>query len=87
MEETLSVLERNGIQKTGAGLNSDEAAKPAIIKLGDENCRILIYGFGHESSYIPVEWAANDNRGGVNFLTNGLSEESAKMIVDRIRKV
>lgn len=79
--ETLATLHRSGFLTAGAGLDAAEASAAAIIQLSDAN-RVLVYGFGHESSGIPPAWAAGPHAPGVNLLP-GFSDRALGMIADR----
>jgi poly-gamma-glutamate synthesis protein (capsule biosynthesis protein) len=87
LEETLDALKDNGIRTAGAGRNAKEAEEPAIIELEGGKTRILAYSWADESSGVPEEWAAGEQRGGVNFLADGISAKSAEAICRRIQKV
>jgi poly-gamma-glutamate capsule biosynthesis protein CapA/YwtB (metallophosphatase superfamily) len=67
LDETLAALASAGIKSAGAGANREQAQAPATIEL-PEGARVLVFGFGTESSGIPLEWAATENHGGVNLL-------------------
>ena len=67
LTETLAALRRAAIQTSGAGQNQCEAQAPATLRLGVRS-RVLVYAFGLETSGIPSEWAAGDDRPGVNLL-------------------
>ena len=67
LAETLYTLEQAGIRTSGAGKNLAEASRPAIIDLPDKG-RVLVYAWGHASSGVPQQWAATQNRPGVNRL-------------------
>jgi poly-gamma-glutamate capsule biosynthesis protein CapA/YwtB (metallophosphatase superfamily) len=70
--ETLEVLETALIPYAGAGRNFREAAAPAKIALASGQ-RLLIFGFGFESSGIAPAWAAGA-RPGVNFIAEATEE-------------
>lgn len=80
--ETLSTLEREGIGMAGAGTDLDRAAAPAIIDLANGH-RVLVFGFGVDTSGIPREWAADSSRPGVNLLSD-LSVATAGEVAERI---
>jgi poly-gamma-glutamate capsule biosynthesis protein CapA/YwtB (metallophosphatase superfamily) len=80
--ETLSTLEREGITVAGAGIDSDQAATPASISIGEDR-RVLVFGFGAITSGIPYDWAAAETRPGVNLLPD-LSAATAERIRKRI---
>ena len=69
LAETLSALQAAGIRTAGAGRNAAEAAAPAIIPAG-EGSRALVFAFGVQESGIPAEWAASEERAGVNLITD-----------------
>lgn len=67
LEETLKTLQRAGIGYAGAGMNLDEAEKPALVDLGVKG-RVLVFSYALEMSGVPEDWAATDKKGGVNLL-------------------
>jgi poly-gamma-glutamate synthesis protein (capsule biosynthesis protein) len=80
LRETLETLKQAGIRTAGAGRNLEEAGAPAVIDVPGKG-RVIVFGFGTETSGIPPSWAATKDRPGVNFLQD-LSEET----VGRIRR-
>lgn len=62
LSEMLSVLDKADIGHAGAGTSSEEAARPAIVKIGNINVGLLSFTDG-----MP-EWAADDDRVGVYFV-------------------
>jgi poly-gamma-glutamate synthesis protein (capsule biosynthesis protein) len=84
-QETLEVLKTAGIQTAGAGLDSEEAAAPATLEVGGGR-RVLVFGFGTETSGIPADWAAGPDRPGVNLLA-GLSPKTVGRIAKRTERV
>lgn len=81
LEETLNSLRQAGLEVSGAGVDADSAAAPAVINLGEK--RLLFFACGHYSSGIPEEWAATENKAGINFIGD-LSEETAQILVRQI---
>jgi poly-gamma-glutamate capsule biosynthesis protein CapA/YwtB (metallophosphatase superfamily) len=67
LEETLATLKSHGIKTTGAGANHAHAEAPAILDRGGRG-RVVVFGFGTESSGIPGEWAATETAAGVNLV-------------------
>jgi poly-gamma-glutamate synthesis protein (capsule biosynthesis protein) len=65
--ETVAALDEAGIRHAGAGRNLAEAEAPAIIEVGAGR-RLLVFGFGSQTSGIPADWAATPDRPGVNLL-------------------
>lgn len=66
LAETLAVLRHRGVQVAGAGRDAVEAAAPAMLMTAAG--RVLVFAVGAESSGIPPDWAAAENRSGVNLL-------------------
>ena len=81
--ETLAVLHRVGVKTAGAGLNLAEAQAPAIVPVPGRG-RVLVYGFGHESSGVPLSWGAARERGGVNLL-HSLSSAGVEAVAAPVR--
>jgi poly-gamma-glutamate synthesis protein (capsule biosynthesis protein) len=68
LSDTLATLDRLGIARCGAGVSHDEAAAPAVLKLGTG--RVLVFAFAHPSSGVPPQWRASREQPGVNLLEN-----------------
>lgn len=83
--ETLDVLEKAGMQKVGAGRNSSEAEAPAIVTI-ERKGRIIVFGFGSETSGIPARWAATHDTPGVNLLPD-LTDRTVHRIASPVHKV
>jgi poly-gamma-glutamate synthesis protein (capsule biosynthesis protein) len=81
--ETLQTLDAVRVSHAGAGLNAAEAAAPAVLHLVNKG-RVLVFGFGSRTSGIPWEWAAAENRPGVNLLRD-VSEDTARRAAAGIR--
>lgn len=82
LRDTLAALQRLEIRVAGAGLDDEEAARPAALPLPDGG-RVLVFGFGVPTSGVPRHWAANHGRPGVNFLRD-LSDRSLAAVVKKI---
>ncbi|GGG36140.1 hypothetical protein GCM10010964_25060 [Caldovatus sediminis] len=83
--ETLETLARAGIRTAGAGRDLAEAAAPAALPLpAPGGGRLLVFGFGSESSGIPRHWAAAPGRPGVHLLDD-LSAATAGRLAERVR--
>ncbi len=85
--ETIETLERAGTKIAGAGGNLQEARAPAVVEVPSKG-RVLVFGFGTESSGIPRRWAASADRPGINMLED-LSEQTVENIhavVSRVRR-
>lgn len=83
--ETLETLEKAGLGKAGAGRDIAEARAPAVIEVPSKG-RVLVFAFGSESSGIPPNWAAMEDRPGV-YLLEDLSDQSVDQIRDLVRSV
>lgn len=81
--ETLSVV-RNAMPITGAGKNADEARAPAVLSVPGR--RVLMFAAGMTSSGIPSNWAATDDKPGVNYLAD-LSTSEVKRLAVQIESV
>jgi poly-gamma-glutamate synthesis protein (capsule biosynthesis protein) len=69
LTETLSTLKQAGLETAGAGRNIREAQDPAVLSVAGRG-RVLVFSFGSETSGIPFNWAAGEDRPGVDFLTD-----------------
>jgi poly-gamma-glutamate synthesis protein (capsule biosynthesis protein) len=85
LAETLDTLAQAGLKTAGAGRDLAEAQAPAVVSL-TSGARILVFAFGTESSGIPPDWGARQNRAGVDLLPD-LSETTATAIARRVRSV
>jgi len=82
LKETLTTLTGANLKAAGAGRNLSEAEAPAIIEVAGKG-RVLVFGFGDESSGIPWLWGARRDRPGVNLLPD-LSGDTVRRIAKRI---
>lgn len=83
--ETLDALQNANLKSAGAGRNIEEAQAPAIIE-APEKGRVIVFGFGSNSSGIPWRWAATKEKPGVDLLED-LSEKTARQIATRVQAV
>ncbi|MEN8175378.1 MAG: CapA family protein [Pseudomonadota bacterium] len=83
--ETLETLQRTGIRTAGAGADITAATAPAVLEVKDKG-RVLVFSYGAESSGVPREWAAGDNRPGVALLED-LSAKSVQRIAEQVQRV
>ncbi|MEV6737658.1 CapA family protein [Streptomyces sp. NPDC051104] len=67
LEETLDSLAAAGLRTAGAGRDATAAGRPAIVPL-DGGGRVLVFSLGMPSSGIPEDWAASEDRSGVDFV-------------------
>jgi poly-gamma-glutamate synthesis protein (capsule biosynthesis protein) len=80
--QTLDVLASAGLRHAGAGGNTSEAQRPAVIPVR-EGRRIIVCAVGATSSGIPESWAAGPDRPGIDVLAD-VSEASADQVIDRL---
>ncbi|WP_323845669.1 CapA family protein [Microbulbifer magnicolonia] len=83
LTETLASLRKSGLKTAGAGVDLSAAIEPAIIDWGET--RLLLFACGHYSSGIPQDWAATENRAGVNVIGQ-LSAEGAEALAQQLRE-
>jgi poly-gamma-glutamate synthesis protein (capsule biosynthesis protein) len=83
--ETLETLETAGVKTAGAGRNLEEARRPATVGRPDGG-RVVIIAFGAESSGIGPDWAAAEDRPGVDLLPD-LSDATAAEIGKRVERM
>lgn len=81
--ETLEALRKADIKTAGAGRTLDEAQAPAIFEVPGRG-RVIVFGFGSESSGIPWTWAATKEKAGVDLLED-LSERTVRQIAGRVQ--
>jgi poly-gamma-glutamate synthesis protein (capsule biosynthesis protein) len=83
LEETLSALRHAGIRHAGAGHNLADAQAPAVLELPEKG-RVLVFGFGTESSGVSRHWRATDRTPGVNVLTD-LTEQEVRRVAEHVQ--
>jgi poly-gamma-glutamate synthesis protein (capsule biosynthesis protein) len=83
--ETLESLKKANLKTAGAGRNLREAEVPAIVNIGG-NRRVIVFSFGLTTSGIPLNWAATENRPGVNLLRD-LSDNTLNYIHQNVSEV
>jgi len=83
--ETLQSLRKVNIKTAGAGKDMMEAEAPVVIPVTDKS-RVLVFAFGLTDSGVPLEWAAGENRAGVNLLPD-LSVQSVQEVRRKILQV
>ncbi|MGV9697137.1 CapA family protein [Streptomyces sp. NPDC003470] len=85
LHETLDALAEAGLRTAGAGPDEVRARRPAIVPLGVGG-RVLVFSFGMPSSGISKDWAATEQRPGVDVVA-GPSAAAASAFADRLRQV
>ncbi len=88
LRETLDTLAAAGVQGVGAGRDRRQAETAAVfdVKHAGHAGRVLVFAYGAQSSGIPPDWAAGEERPGINFLAELTEHESAR-IARQIRQV
>jgi poly-gamma-glutamate synthesis protein (capsule biosynthesis protein) len=82
LTETLRELQQAGLYCAGAGENRQQARAPAIFAVPQRG-RLLVFAVAHTSSGVPSEWAATEQRSGVNLITD-LTEASVQQLTKQI---
>lgn len=85
LSETLDTLGRAGIRTAGAGAGLPAAEAPAVVPLLPDS-RVLVFAVGTPSSGIPSDWAARDDRPGVNLVPE-LTKAAADALVARVGRL
>jgi poly-gamma-glutamate synthesis protein (capsule biosynthesis protein) len=82
LTDTLRALTGCEIIGAGAGLDAEQAERPAVVDLPDRG-RVVIASCGMASSGISHGWAATGDRPGVAFISD-MSDRSAAQLADRL---
>ena len=82
LAETLAALRKAGLRPIGAGRNRAEAEAPAIIEVPGRG-RVVAFSLGSVTSGIPPEWAASEEKPGVNLL----EKSTIPRIAEAVRRV
>lgn len=85
LAETLDALRRAGLRTAGAGSDAEEARRPALLPVGAGG-RVVVFSLGLPSSGVPHDWAATEDRSGVDFVPDA-SEQNAAELVERVRRI
>jgi poly-gamma-glutamate capsule biosynthesis protein CapA/YwtB (metallophosphatase superfamily) len=80
LTDTLRTLEDAGIRSAGAGLDAENAERPAVAG------HVVIASCGTGSSGIPRAWAATGRRPGVAYLPD-MTDRTADTLADRVLAV
>lgn len=65
LKNTISILQKNGIKYCGAGMNIEEASRPAVIEKGGLSVAILAYCMCG-NKYLGYVELAGENKAGIN---------------------
>ena len=82
LDDTLRVLSDAGIGWAGAGLDAEQAERPAVVTLSNGG-RVVVASVGMASSGVPHGWAATRSRPGVAFVRD-VSDRSAGEVAGRV---
>jgi len=85
LRETLETLKKAKVKTAGAGQNLREAEAPAVLKVRGKG-RVIVFSYGSETSGIPFDWAASNDKPGVNLLKD-LSDKTVQHIKEKIQEV
>lgn len=83
LRDTLTALHEAGITSIGAGHDRAEAEQEGQW-LVPGKARVRLFAFGHSSSGLPADWAAEEGRPGINWLP-ALDSAAVALIAQRIR--
>jgi poly-gamma-glutamate synthesis protein (capsule biosynthesis protein) len=84
LAETLETLRNVHVKTAGAGRTLEEAEAPAVLDVIGKG-RVLVWGFGAETSGVSRQWAATQDQPGVNHLRD-LSDTTVREIADKIQQ-
>ena len=73
LEETLESLQKVNVRSAGAGQDLQDAEAPAVIEVEGKG-RVIVFSYGLETSGIPLDWSASEEKPGVNFLKDSSDE-------------
>lgn len=85
LAETIETLKKVNIKSGGAGQNLREAEAPAVLEIKGKG-RVIVFSFGSETSGIPWEWAAEENRSGV-FLLKDFSDKTVQYLRGKVQNI
>jgi poly-gamma-glutamate synthesis protein (capsule biosynthesis protein) len=82
LTETLETLKKVNINSAGVGQNLQEAEAPAVMEVEGKG-RVIVFSYGLRTSGIPFNWAASEDKPGVNLLKN-LSDQTVRHIKAKV---
>jgi poly-gamma-glutamate synthesis protein (capsule biosynthesis protein) len=85
LAETLEVLSGAGLTTAGAGLDLDQARRPAVIT-PEGDARVLVFAVGSATSGVPPDWSATHGRAGIDFIS-AATDAAADELIGRIQQV
>jgi poly-gamma-glutamate synthesis protein (capsule biosynthesis protein) len=84
LAETMETLARAKISFSGAGLNLQEARKPAVVEIEGKG-RLILFSLCTTSSGVPSDWAAAENTPGV-YLIPDFSDKTIRGLAEDVRR-
>jgi len=81
LKDTMDTLASSNIAIVGAGYTSTESLRPAVMQTSTG--RVLVFAYFEETSGFLSEWAATENRLGLNLLSD-LSTNTAREIAENV---
>ncbi len=85
LTETLATLQKVKINTAGAGQNLQQAQAPAVMAVEGKG-RVIVFSYGLTTSGIPHNWAASEDKPGVNLLTD-LSDKTVRHLAAQVQAV
>jgi poly-gamma-glutamate capsule biosynthesis protein CapA/YwtB (metallophosphatase superfamily) len=82
IQETLMTLHKMHILTTGAGNNNKTASEPAVFQ--KKTGRLLVFAYASLTSGVPERWMAEDNKAGVNIISES-EPDCAEKVIHQIR--
>ncbi|MBC5991891.1 CapA family protein [Pontibacter sp. SD6] len=82
--QTIKTLSDAGVPFAGAGMDVNQASKPAMFKT--RNGRVIVFAYGSHTSGIPAEWATGRDLPGINLLPD-MSEATVTLIQQQVKEV
>lgn len=83
--ETLATLAQARLQVAGAGPNQATASAPAVLAAEGQS-RVIVLAYGSVTSGIPPQWAATENRPGVQMISEWESA-AVRGIGEQVRQI
>lgn len=85
LTETLHMLEKAKVRTSGAGVNAEKAESPAILEVEGKG-RAIVFSIGSETSGIPPQWAASENKPGINLMED-FSDGAIRRLREKVEEI
>ncbi len=85
LKETLETLREARTRSVGAGMDLKESESPAIMEIKGKG-RVIVFAFGSPTSGASSNWAASEEKPGVNLLKD-FSDDSVRRILKKVKEV